>query len=106
MLSLRRCREILGPACCATDSQLELLRDQLMAIADIALVMGRERLGSEAASAFDEKLKSVPAEQREEIAERAAIIEIDGGLPRVEAEEAALQTWVRAMQDAKSECIN
>lgn len=106
MLSLRRCREILGSSCSATDSQLESLRDQLMAIADIALELGRERLMVGVASAFHERLKLVPGEEREEIAERAAIMEIDGGLQRAEAEEAALQTWVREQLERKCERIN
>jgi hypothetical protein len=37
MLSLERCREILGTECALSDAELELLRDQLAALADIVL---------------------------------------------------------------------
>lgn len=47
-----------------------------------------------------------PIERRAEIIERAAIMEIDGGLQRAEAEEAALQIWVRMQLDGKSEIVN
>jgi len=106
VLSLRRCREILGSSCPAADSELELLRDQLMAIADIALEMGREKLGTGTASTFHETLELIPREQQEEIVERAAIMEFDGGLRRGEAEEAALQKWARAQLNGKCERIN
>jgi hypothetical protein len=106
VLSLSRCREILGSSCPETDSELEALRDQLMAIADIALAIGREGVKSGAASTFHERLKLVSDEQREEIVERAAIMEIDGGLRRAEAEEAALEIWIRARLDGKCESVN
>lgn len=37
MLTLKRCREILGKDCTLTDEELEMLRDQLYVIADLAL---------------------------------------------------------------------
>lgn len=77
-----------------------------MGIADIVLEIGCEKLRAGAASTFRERLKLVPDEHREEIVERAAIMEIDGGLKRAEAEEAALQTWMRAQLDGKCERIN
>lgn len=106
MLSLQRCREILGSSCPATDAEIELLRDQLMAIADVALELGRERLGAGASITFHQKLKFVSSKQEEEIVERAAIREFDGGLQRTEAEEAALQEWVRMQLDRKCQRIN
>jgi hypothetical protein len=95
VLSLQRCREILGSGCPATNAELESLRDQLMAYADLALEIGGETLRAGTANTFHEKLKLVPDEQREEILERAAIMEIDGRLRRAEAEEGALQAWMQ-----------
>jgi hypothetical protein len=49
MLSLDQCRQILGPECQLTDGELEQLRDELYALADIALTSFlelRERSGS------------------------------------------------------------
>jgi hypothetical protein len=37
MLSLCRCRELLGAGCRLTDEELQLLRDQLYALAKAAL---------------------------------------------------------------------
>jgi hypothetical protein len=37
VLTLKRCREILGKDCTLTDEELEMLRDQLYVIADMAL---------------------------------------------------------------------
>lgn len=37
MLSIKRCREILGPGCNLSDEELELLREQLYVIAEMAL---------------------------------------------------------------------
>jgi hypothetical protein len=37
MLSLRRCRELLGPNCSLTDFQVESLRDEMSAFADILI---------------------------------------------------------------------
>lgn len=38
MLTLERCRKILGPECLLSDEELEALRNQLYALADIVLV--------------------------------------------------------------------
>ena len=37
MLSVDRCREYLGPQCPLTDNEIEALRDQLYALAVVAL---------------------------------------------------------------------
>ncbi len=38
MLTLEQCRELLGPDCAMSDQDIALLRDQLYAIADLAIV--------------------------------------------------------------------
>ena len=38
VLSLRTCRELLGPRCLLSDAELETLRDQLYALAELTLV--------------------------------------------------------------------
>ena len=102
MVDLRRCREILGPDCSLTDEQLELLRDQLAGLADIALEAGRGSKG--ATNAFETVLSLAPEPQRQEIDERASIMEFDGGLLRALAEEAALNDFAR--KQTKDEPIN
>jgi hypothetical protein len=93
VIDLCRCREILGSSCQLTDEQLELLRDDLMALANIALdVELREpRLGAQ--TVFEMAASLLPDEEREEIRERASILEFDGGLARTQAEEDALRIW-------------
>lgn len=75
MLLLQRCREILGPECLLSDTELQLLRDQLYGLADVIVTSFL-------------KQKSHP--EREKWEERAAIMEFDGGLTRTEAESMAL----------------
>lgn len=43
MVTLCKIREILGPDCSLSDAELELLRDQLVALADIALEVYRDQ---------------------------------------------------------------
>ncbi len=43
MLPLEKCRKILGSNCNLTDSELELLRDQLYSLADISIGLYRQR---------------------------------------------------------------
>ena len=95
VLSLQRCREVLGPNCPLKDAQLERLRDELTALADISLEEGLHRRQGDAGNAFHFALTLIPREQHYEIEERAAILEVDGGLQRVEAEDAALKGWAQ-----------
>jgi hypothetical protein len=37
MLSVQRCRKLLGVNCSLTDSEIETLRDQLYSLADVAV---------------------------------------------------------------------
>ncbi len=106
MLSLQRCREVLGPNCSLTDAQVERLRDELAAFADISLDEGRHRRQGDGKNAFEAALKLVPREQHYEIAERAAIMEVDGGVQRVEAEDAALKAWAQAKQRGENDYVN
>lgn len=54
MLSLERCRELLGPGCQLSDEELERLREQLYALADIVTTVFAERptSGSNPATAY------------------------------------------------------
>ncbi len=48
-----------------------------------------------AGMSFEDALKYIPAKEREAVIERAAIIEMDGNLPRETAEWNALLDWKR-----------
>jgi hypothetical protein len=83
MLSVSQCRKIVGPSCNLSDSDLELLRDQLNGLADISNAIYRQK-GFMPVSASTKTEKLTNAES-----ERAAIMEFDAGLPRSEAEAQA-----------------
>jgi hypothetical protein len=102
VIDLRRCRGILGSDCSLTDEQLELLRDQLAGLADIALEAARGLNG--ATSVIDTVLNVATEAQYQEIAERASIMEFDGGLQRALAEKAALNDFAR--MQTKDDPIN
>ena len=113
MLSIRRCRELLGSACLADDSQLEQLRDQAYAIAGVVVDQYLEHSNKEAATApripktsgtdatgfasksagFDKALAMIPDLEQSEVIERAAIMEFEAGLPRAVAEKSAVWDW-------------
>jgi hypothetical protein len=93
MLSLHKCREILGPAWSLTDAQLERLRDGLTGLADVALGLLSARLQNGIRGGFDAALTLIPAADRDEITERAAILEVDGGMDQSQAENEALRIW-------------
>ena len=87
MLSLQKCRSLLGPDCELADSQIEQLRQELYALAHIALDAHRE---STRPANEDTPLAHLPRENREEAEERAAIFEFDAGLQRGAAERKAI----------------
>ena len=117
MLSLAKCREILGTESPESDADLELLRDQLCGLARVVVegcprqrrgngpqtspdaarqaIAGAARVGSAVKPAgFADALAMLPEKDRYDVEERAAIMEFDGGLNRDAAERAAfLLCW-------------
>jgi hypothetical protein len=90
VVSLRKCRDILGSNHVLTDSQIEALRDEMVALANVMYEEIGRRQENGALSAFDAIESLASPEQRIEIEERAAIREIDGRLSRARAEALAL----------------
>jgi hypothetical protein len=99
MLSLQRCREILGTDSSLSDSDLQLLRDQLYALgrATVEALPRQPRTNGSPRSpeGFAEALSALPEDDRYELQERAAIAEFDGGLERSAAEQAAFSEFWR-----------
>ena len=89
-LSVQRCRDILGTAVGESDLAIEQLRDQFYAIARSWIDSGAKDFRSSSAV-----LASLSEEDRAEVEERAAVMELDGGLTRSEAEHAAVAAFIR-----------
>lgn len=103
MLPLHQCRKILGPNCSLTDCQLDQLRDQLYALADIVVdafcdqrtdISGHDQPSSVNVG-FADALRLLPVAERETLQERAAIMEFDGELQHSEAERAAFACYLK-----------
>ena len=88
MFSIQRCREILGTDAPKSDAEIEKVRDQLYAIADVWLARGAEVPPTPAAALF----ASLSEDDRFEVEERAALMEFDGRLLRDHAERVAFAT--------------
>lgn len=97
MLSLERCRQLLGDE--RADDDLERLRDSLYALADVVVAGFHETRPSAPTNPFRRALRLVPDEDHEALEERAAICEYDGGLGRDDAERAALSEILRPLRD-------
>jgi len=91
VLSIDRCRELLGEAArTLEDGELENLRGQLYGLAQE--VVSAAKLGTAPADrARSEAWNLVPPDLLAEVHERAAIMEFDGGLSREHAERRALE---------------
>ena len=102
MLSLDRCRKLLGPDVDLSDDELTRILTQLYAVADVALdqvLMPRaatDKAGPTRPRPFEATLRLVSDAERESLEERAAIQEYDGGLSRRDAERATLAALAKA----------
>jgi hypothetical protein len=116
VLSLVRCRASLGPDCKLTGAQLEQRRQDLYALAEVALesfsLRKRElatgpprHQGPNSAMAWPprEKIRVSPNQQYE-TDERAAILEFDAGMDRSKAEDKANVRSVRRRSDSTKPC--
>jgi hypothetical protein len=115
MLTLERCRQILGDEVPVSDSDLERWRDQLYGLARVVVeACPRKRRGKglphvpDAArraidgmargtepAGFPEAVAMLPEDERYEVEERAGIMEFDGGLDRNAAERVAMSAYWR-----------
>jgi hypothetical protein len=96
VLTLQKCRSVLGTDCKLTDSELEQLRQELYAYADIALESFRASKTPQIGPIVESCLDAIPDHERETVAERAAILEYEGHLQKPEAERQAFGEWVQS----------
>lgn len=100
MLSVKRCRELLGfESGCLSDREIETLREQLYNLASLSVTrfVETQRHSKLQSNVLDFKtaLSSFIDGEIDCIEERAAIIEFDGKLPRDESERAAIAMTLR-----------
>lgn len=107
MLSTARCRALLGPDCSLTEAQLEQLRQDLYALAQITIEGFRKRPESNddetsaapgsasrrAPLTVPSAMSLLPPGDRASIEERSAILEFEAGLDRDRAEKEAVLEW-------------
>jgi hypothetical protein len=111
MFSLERCRSILGRECALDDDQLTRLRDQLYGLADVVteeLLIQRQidgaeesEVGASGAAHYRKALNLLPESEREDVEERAAIIEFEAGTDRDDAERKAILCALQERRDQK-----
>jgi hypothetical protein len=91
MLSLERCRKLLGPNKNVPDEKLVTLRDQLYCLAELMLDLrdSGQKVDLSVNGAFEQI--AVSNEDPNVLKERAAIIEFDGKVSRDEAERRVIE---------------
>ena len=90
MLSLDRCRTLLGPDCTLSDAQIERLRDQMRVMAEITMNV---MTTTDTTTPFLEASRHFP--DGDDVVERAAILEFDVGIPRGRAEKTAIRQAIK-----------
>jgi hypothetical protein len=103
MLTLKKCRDILGPSCSLSDSELEQYRDCLYALADIASKTYPKSRSTRATAlpsppkvvTFETMLNLLSEAEREEAKERVSIMEVEGEISREEAEKMILSKYLK-----------
>lgn len=112
VLSLSRCRDLLGPRCRLSDEEVKALCRNLYTFAAVAIEAyadakqperrsactdttnsARDQAPSSKTPAPSETSHRLPDEVREELEERAAILEHEAGFDRTTAELRALAIW-------------
>ncbi len=113
MLPLSRCRELIRQECRLSDSEIELLREQLYALAHIVidvfaekqlnghqnLMQGPASAGTPTKENFRAAQALVPQDDHHRLEERAAIMEYEGDLTRDEAERHAFSSYLAGKAD-------
>lgn len=97
MLSLNRCREILGADERLSDQEVEHVRGQLYAFAEVAVsvaVTGDRPAVETLDSRWTAAQAHLTEDERAEVEERAAILEVDAGWDRDVAEREAISQYV------------
>lgn len=95
MLSLKKCREILGESFQLTEEELRELCMQLYGLAGVVVEAAHLNLDSDCGANFGSILDSLPDNVKEDAKERAAILEYDAGFSTDHAERLALTNIIK-----------
>jgi hypothetical protein len=99
LLSLPACRRLLGPVGHSlSDAEVVRLRDQLYALAQSAIAAFAQDACDEPEATV---LGCLPPAVREEVEERAAILQFDAHLPRSLATRAAVSAHLTAAEKGR-----
>ena len=106
MLTLQKCRSLLGADCKLTDAELEQLRHELYVVAEVAIsnFCVSTKAGSDNRSTSQNVsscLNAIPEGERPAVEERAAILEFEAHLKKPEAERQAFGEWVQSKKPLK-----
>jgi hypothetical protein len=106
VLSLQKCRVLLGTDCKLTDLEVEQLRQELYALSDVVFEAFRTQRKTDSQTGPPAKepascISVIPNVERDEVEERAAILEFEAGLRRPEAERQAFGEWAQRRQTGK-----
>jgi hypothetical protein len=89
MISLERCRKVLGPRNAVSDQKLAMLREQLYCLAEFVLDIRDKAQRVESVNHTFEQVANSEEDQNV-LRERAAIIEFESNISRDEAERMAI----------------
>ena len=90
MIGLHRCRQILGSNVSVSDDEIAQIREALYALAHIAVDVYAKHPQKTPVPDFEVALRQLRPDARDDIEERAAILEHNGGCDRGFAERHAL----------------
>jgi hypothetical protein len=101
MLSIEQCRALLPPSCSLSNEDLQRVRDQLYAVARVAVDLRARGAALGPKGEFDEAAALIPESALDEVEERAAIYEFDAGLRRSVAERRAVSELIGEMRSPR-----
>ena len=98
MISLHRCRQILGSKVSDSDDEIEQVREALYTLAHIAVDVYTKHPQNIPVPDSEAALGQLPPDARDDIEERAAIREYDGSLDRDSAERHAFADYLPSLR--------
>ncbi len=103
LISLDRCRKLLGADAAVSDEELTEIRESLYQLAHVVVSAYTEQHHAVdvgvASEEFEEFLKRLPPEEQEEVEKRAAALVQDKGMCREKAERVAITEYIESQRN-------